>query len=270
MFEQMNTKTLICPVGKKVRLDRIPTDAEGNASGKEAAIHRTESLRARLRDLQERLYAEGRRGIVVVFQAMDTGGKDGAIRALFTGLDPAGVDVTGFKSPNSAELSHDYLRRVHQAVPARGKIGVWNRSHYEDVLPVRVRHLAPEDVWSRRFGHINDFERMLVDEGMLVVKYFLHISHETQKKRLEEADPSKHWKFEPADLEDRLHWNDYQKAYEDVFEKCGTPWAPWRIVPADRKWARNLALMEDFVGILEGLDPQPPPAKFDLSKIVID
>lgn len=268
----MKTRITRCAEGRKVRLSRLPTDAEGSSESKEEAVLRTEFLRPRLRELQERFYAEGRRGLIVVFQAMDTGGKDGAIRSLFTGLDPAGVDVTGFKGPNSAELAHDYLRRIHQQVPARGKIGVWNRSHYEDVLAVRVRRLVPDEVWQRRFGHINDFERMLVDEGMTIVKYFLHISHETQKKRLEErlADPSKHWKFDPSDLEDRTHWDDYQHAYEDVFEKCSPAWAPWRIVPADRKWARNLALMEDLVGVLEALDPHPPAAKFDLSKIVID
>lgn len=267
----MKTKIALCEPGKKIRLDRIPTDAEGNAEAKDEAVQLTETLRPRLRELQERLYAEGKRGLVVVFQAMDTGGKDGAVRNLFTGLDPAGVSVTGFKGPTSGELAHDYLWRIHQRVPTRGMIGVWNRSHYEDVLAVRVRNLVPEEVWKRRFGHINDFERMLGDEGIQVVKYFLHISHDTQKKRLEErlADPSKHWKFDPADLEDRLHWDSYHRAYEDVFEKCGTKAAPWRIVPADRKWARNLVLMQDLVSVLEAMDPRPPASKFDLSKIVI-
>jgi PPK2 family polyphosphate:nucleotide phosphotransferase len=268
----MKTKTIVCQPGKKIRLDRVPTDAEDSSDGKKEAIELTESLRPRLRELQERFYAEGRRGLVVVFQAMDTGGKDGAVRSLFTGLDPAGVHVTGFKGPTSAELAHDYLWRIHQQVPARGMIGVWNRSHYEDVLAVRVRKLVADEIWKRRFAHINDFERMLVDEGVVVVKYFLHISHETQKKRLEErlADPSKHWKFDPADLEDRLHWDAYQRAYEEIFEKCSTEWAPWKIVPADRKWARNLALMLDMVGVLEGLDPRPPAARFDLSGIRIE
>ncbi|MBK8804985.1 MAG: polyphosphate kinase 2 family protein [Fibrobacteres bacterium] len=267
----MKTKVIVCEPGKKVRLDRIPTDAEGSSTSKEEGTALTEMIRPRLRDLQERFYAEGRRGLVVVFQAMDTGGKDGAVRNLFTGVDPAGVDVTGFKSPTGAELAHDYLWRLHQKVPSRGKIGVWNRSHYEDILAVRVRRLVPEEVWKRRFGHVNDFERMLTDEGFVVVKYFLHISHDTQKRRLEErlADPSKHWKFDPSDLEDRELWTEYQHAYEDVFEKCSTSWAPWRIVPADRKWARNLALMQDMVEILEGLDPRPPASKFDLSKITI-
>ncbi|HNY29722.1 MAG TPA: polyphosphate kinase 2 family protein [Fibrobacteria bacterium] len=267
----MKTKVIVCEPGKKVRLDRIPTDAEGSSEAKEQGIARTEELRPKLRSLQERFYAEGRRGLVVVFQAMDTGGKDGAVRNLFTGVDPAGVDVTGFKSPTSAELAHDYLWRLHQRVPSRGKIGVWNRSHYEDILAVRVRRLVPDEVWKRRFGHVNDFERMLTDEGFVVVKYFLHISRDTQKKRLEErlADPSKHWKFDPSDLEDRELWSEYHDAYEDVFEKCSTAWAPWRIVPADRKWARNLALMEDMVSILEELDPRPPASKFDLSKITI-
>jgi PPK2 family polyphosphate:nucleotide phosphotransferase len=267
----MKTKAILCEPGKKIRLDRIPTDAEGDADSKQQAIERTETLRLRLRCLQEKFYAEGKRGLVVVFQAMDTGGKDGAVRGLFNGIDPAGLGVTGFKGPNSAELAHDYLWRIHQAVPPRGKIGVWNRSHYEDVLAVRVRRLVSDEIWKRRFGHINDFERMLVDEGMVVVKYFLHISHDIQRKRLEErlADPTKHWKFDPSDLEDRLLWDEYQRAYEDVLEKCSTTWAPWKIVPADRKWARNLALMEDMVQLLEKLDPKPPAAKFDLSKIEI-
>ena len=267
----MKTKAILCEPGKKIRLDRIPTDAEGGSDTKQETLERTESLRIRLRGLQEKFYAEGKRGLIVVFQAMDTGGKDGAVRGLFNGIDPAGLEVTGFKGPNSFELSHDYLRRIHNAVPPRGKIGVWNRSHYEDVLAVRVRKLVPDEVWKRRFGHINDFERMLVDEGMVVAKYFLHISHDIQRKRLEErlADPTKHWKFDPSDLEDRLLWDDYQHAYEDVLEKCSTSWAPWKIIPADRKWARNLALMEDMVQLLERLDPKPPAAKFDLSKIEI-
>jgi len=271
-LQWIKTKVHICVAGKKVRLDRLPTDSENGSVGKLEAVERTESLRLVLRDLQERLYAEGRRGVIAIFQAMDTGGKDGAVRSLFNGLDPAGVEVTGFKGPNSSELAHDYLWRIHQRVPARGKIGVWNRSHYEDVLAVRVRKLVPEDTWKKRFSHINDFERMLSDEGMVLVKYFLHISHDTQKKRLEErlADPSKHWKFDPADLEDRLLWDHYQKAYEDVLERCSTDWAPWRVVPADRKWARNLALAEDLVGVLQGMDPRAPASRFDLSKIVIE
>ena len=268
----MKTRILSCEPGKKLRLEKVATDMEGSSDEKAEASERTETLRSRLRDLQERLYAESRRSVLVVFQAMDTGGKDGAVRALFTGLDPAGVRVKGFKGPNSAELSHDYLRRIHQEVPAKGMIGVWNRSHYEDVLAVRVRKLVPDEVWKRRFEHINAFERMLSDEGVVVVKYFLHISHATQRKRLEErlADPSKHWKFDPADLEDRIHWDAYERAYEDLFEKCSTSWAPWKIVPADRKWARNLVLMEDLVATLEKMDPRPPAARFDLSKIVIE
>jgi len=268
----VKTKIHLCEPGKRVRLDRLPTDPENGSETKLEAMERTEALRLVLRDLQERLYAEGRRGLIVIFQAMDTGGKDGAVRSLFAGLDPAGVDVTGFKGPNSSELAHDYLWRVHQRVPARGKIGVWNRSHYEDVLAARVRRLVPEEVWKRRFGHINDFERMLSDERMVVVKYFLHIGRDIQKKRLEErlADPSKHWKFDPADLEDRLHWDDYQRAYEEVLERCSTEWAPWRVVPSDRKWARNLALAEDLVEVLRGLDPCPPPSRYDLSRIVIE
>ncbi len=267
----MKTKAIVCEPGKRVRLDRIPTDGEDGSDSKQDATARTELLRPRLRHLQERFYAEGQRGMIVVFQAMDTGGKDGAVRNLFTGVDPAGMEVTGFKGPTSTDLAHDYLWRIHRAVPPRGKIGVWNRSHYEDILAVRVRKLVPDEVWKRRFAQINDFERMLTEEGMVVVKYFLHISHDTQKKRLEErlADPTKHWKFDPADLEDRMLWDEYQHAYEDVLEKCSTAHAPWKIIPADRKWARNLALMEDMVEILEDLDPRPPLAKFDLSKIKI-
>ena len=269
----MKTKAVICLPGKKTRLDRIPTDVELTSDTKVEAIALVEEiLRPRLRQLQERFYAESKRGLIVVFQAMDTGGKDGAVRSLFAGLDPAGVHVTGFKGPTSAELSRDYLWRIHQQVPSRGMIGVWNRSHYEDILAVRIRKLVSEEVWRKRYDHINDFERMLTDEGMVIVKYFLHISHDTQRKRLQErlGDPSKHWKFDPSDLEDRKHWDEYQRAYEDILEKCSTPWAPWKVVPADRKWARNLALMEDLVAVLEKLDPKPPPAKFDLSKVVID
>jgi len=219
-------------------------------------------LRLRLDELQNALYAESKQALLVVLQARDAGGKDGTIRRVFSSVNPQGCSVTSFKRPTPIELAHDYLWRVHAALPPRGMIGIFNRSHYEDVLAVRVHELAPKKVWKSRYDEINDFERMLTDNGVTILKFFLHISKEEQRARLCDrlTDPSKNWKFQAADLDERELWNEYTGAYVDVFRKCSTKYAPWFIVPADRKHARDYLVLEKIVSTLEQMDPQYPKA----------
>ena len=214
--------------------------------------------RARIVDLQERLYAEHRRSLLLVFQAIDTGGKDGTIRSVLKGVNPQGCTVSAFKVPSPNELDHDFLWRYHARTPARGMIGVFNRSHYEDVLVVRVKGLVPEAVWRDRYGRINDFEHLLAESGTSVVKFFLHISKAEQKKRLEAriSDPNKRWKFDPADLVERKSWDAYQRAFADALTHCSTPQAPWLVVPADRKWFRNYVVARTVADTLEAMDPR--------------
>jgi PPK2 family polyphosphate:nucleotide phosphotransferase len=224
-----------------------------------------EELTLRLRGLQELLYAEGKHRLLVVLQAIDTGGKDGVIRHVFRSVNPQGVKVASFKAPTRAELARDYLWRIHAEVPARGEIRIFNRSHYEDVLAVRVRELAPPEVWERRYGHLNDFERMLADEGVTILKFFLHISKEEQRERLQSRldDPGKRWKFDPGDLEDRKLWDEYHEAFEAMLSRTSTPWAPWYVVPANSKWYRNLVVARVLVEALEGLEMRFPEAGVD-------
>lgn len=212
--------------------------------------------------LQDRLYAEQTRSLLVVLQGIDTSGKDGTVRGVFNACGPLGVNVKAFGRPNDLELRHDYLWRVHQAAPRRGMIGIFNRSHYEDVLVVRVRNLAPAEVIERRYDQINAFEKHLTENGVTILKFMLHISKDEQAKRLQERldDPAKHWKFNPGDLEDRELWDDFQRAYEIALERCSTEHAPWRVVPADKKWRRNAIIASIVHGTLEGLDPQYPKA----------
>jgi PPK2 family polyphosphate:nucleotide phosphotransferase len=219
-------------------------------------------LRARLDELQNALYAESKQSLLVVLQARDAGGKDGTIRRVFSSVNPQGCTVTSFQKPTPIELAHDYLWRVHDAVPAKGRMGIFNRSHYEDVLAVRVHELVPKKVWKKRYGQINDFEHILTDNGVTILKFFLHISREEQRVRLRErlTDPTKNWKFEPDDLEERDLWSEYTRAYVDVFRKCSTKYAPWHIVPADRKHARDYLILEKIVSTLERMDPQYPKA----------
>jgi len=202
---------------------------------------------------------------------MDTGGKDGTIRHVMSGLNPAGCDVTSFKVPSEEEKAHDFLWRIHQAVPARGMIGIFNRSHYEDVLVVRVHDLVPEDVWKARYRQINQFERHLSENGVTILKFYLHISKAEQAARLKSriADESKNWKFSPADLEERKLWKKYMEAFEDALNRCSTPWAPWHVVPANKKWARDAMVARAMVKTLESLALRPPKSKVDLSKVVI-
>jgi PPK2 family polyphosphate:nucleotide phosphotransferase len=259
--------------GTVVRLaDHDPRETGDFDGGKEAGEERLAALNRRLESLQELLYAEGRRRVLVVLQAMDTGGKDGVIRHVFDGVNPQGVKVASFKKPTPLELAHDYLWRVHPRVPGNGEIVIFNRSHYEDVLVVRVHSLVPEEVWRRRFQHISAFEQILAEEGTTILKFFLHISQQEQAERLRARleDPEKHWKFSAADLQERALWDQYTAAYEEVLSRSSTPWAPWYIVPADRKWYRNLVVGTTLVDALEGLHMEYPPPADDLGTVVIE
>ena len=224
----------------------------------------------RLERLQARLGAEGKRALLVVLQGRDASGKDGTIRRVFAGLNPAQCSVTSFKRPSVAELRHDYLWRVHQAVPARGTIGVFNRSHYEDVIAARVHGLVPEPVWQRRFEHLNGFETMLNDEGVVIRKFLLHVSKSEQRRRFEERlrDPEKNWKFEVGDLAERALWDRYTEAYEEVLRRCSTVRAPWYVVPADRNKPRDLLILEVLVETLEEMNPQYPQPDPEVLKAV--
>lgn len=225
-----------------------------------------------LQGLQYRLWAEGRRSVLVVLQGMDTAGKDGTIRHVFGALNPQGVRVVGFKQPTREELAHDYLWRVHRNTPDAGRIVVFNRSHYEDVLVVRVHGLVPDDVWQRRYEEINAFERLLTGSGTTMLKIFLHISKDEQKNRLQARldDPVKRWKFSAGDLAERKRWDEYQAAYADAIARCSTAHAPWYVVPADRKWYRNWAISSIVRLAMERLDPQTPRAEIDPASVQID
>lgn len=217
---------------------------------------------ATLSELQTLMFAEGKQSVLVVLQAMDAGGKDGVLREVLVGLNPVGVRVTPFGVPTEDELAHDFLWRIHQHTPADGEIGVFNRSHYEDVLVVRVKKLAPPDVWRKRYAHIRNFEQTLVDEGTTIVKLYLNISNEEQRERLQDRvdSPDERWKFRLGDLDDRKLWPDYMKAYRDALVRTSTPSAPWYVIPADRKWVRNLAVVRILHHTLDTLDPKVPPA----------
>ena len=262
---------LVVP-GEKFHLKDRRTDDTGPFGDKASGKAASEENCHLLDELQERLYAEAKHALLVVLQAMDTGGKDGTIESVFSAVDPQGCSVASFKAPTSLELAHDYLWRIHQVVPAKGMIGILNRSHYESVLVERVRSLVPKEVWSRRYRHINEFERMLADEGVTIVKFFLHISKEEQKRRLEARlnNPEKNWKFNPGDLKERERWDDYQVAYEDALRECSTTHAPWYVVPADKKWFRNWVVSDVLVRTLKGLKMQYPPPAPGLDRIVIE
>ena len=259
--------------GTTVRLaDHDTADASACPEGKDGAKKAAKKATERLEELQELLYAQGRHRLLVVLQAMDTGGKDGVIRRVFEGVNPLGVKVASFKKPSPADLAHDYLWRIHPHVPGNGEIAIFNRSHYEDVLVVRVHSLVPEARWERRYDHINAFERMLADEGTTILKFFLHISRDEQAARLQARldDPSKQWKFAKADLDERALWSDYITAYEAVLSRTSTEWAPWHVIPADQKWYRDFVIGKILVETLESLQMSFPPAADDLAGIVIE
>lgn len=219
-----------------------------------------DALLERLTRLQARLYAEGKRALLIVLQGRDASGKDGTIRRVFDAVNPQGCTVTSFKKPNELEQRHDYLWRAHLAVPPRGMLGIWNRSHYEDVLIVRVRNLVPRAMWSKRYRQINDFERMLTENDVTIIKFFLHISKAEQKKQLQERldEPEKRWKFDPQDLKERALWDGYTRAYRDVLRRCSTPWAPWYVVPSDVRRVRDYVVAQVVVDTLERMAPRFP------------
>lgn len=251
--------------------DWDPRDRSRFDGGRKASKAVLEMLNGRLRNLQELLYAEGKHKLLIVLQATDTGGKDGVIRHVFRGVNPQGVKVANFKVPTPKELAHDYLWRIHQHTPGSGEIAIFNRSHYEDVLVVRVHELVSQEVWERRYDHINAFERMLADEGTTILKFYLHISKEEQRARLQSRldTPEKQWKFNVGDLRDRALWDDFAAAYEDMLSKTSTPWAPWYVVPADRKWYRNLVIGTTLVETLTNLDMAYPDPEDNLDEIEI-
>jgi len=262
--------------GKKFKLADVPTsgstDVEGKKISRETAERITEENLLKLTELQFLMYAEHKQKILVVLIATDTGGKDGAIRKVFGPLNPQGVRIQSFKRPTATELSHDFLWRVHAHSPAKGHIQIFNRSHYEDVLVVRVHDLVPEKQWRGRYEHIRNFESLLVDEGTTILKFMLHISKDEQKERLEArlSDPTRLWKFEKGDLTERLHWDEYQAAYEEAIRETSTKSAPWYVIPADRKWYRNYAISTILRETLESLKMKFPEPEEGLSEIVVE
>jgi PPK2 family polyphosphate:nucleotide phosphotransferase len=249
-----------------------PNDIGDFKGGKKEGLAKLEKLNAKLEVLQELLFAEHKHKVLVILQAMDTGGKDGVIRRVFDGVNPAGVRVASFKAPTPEELEHDFLWRIHKQVPDFGEMVIFNRSQYEDVLVVRVHNLVPPEVWSKRFEQINEFERMLAEDGTTILKFYLHISMDEQKERLQARldDPAKRWKFRLADLDERKLWPDYMKAYEDVLSRTSTTHAPWYIVPANRKWFRDLVISSVLVETLEGLKMKYPESEEKLEGVVIE
>ena len=265
----MNTEKYLVRPDKPIRIsDLDPNDSSEFEGKKKAGQAALKELNKEIEELQELLYAEGKKRLLVVLQAMDTGGKDGTIRAVFEGVNPQGVRVASFKVPTWLELAHDYLWRIHSQTPRKGEIVIFNRSHYEDVLAVRVLNLMPEEVWSKRYQHIREFERLLVDEGTVVLKFYLNIDLEEQARRflarLEE--PSKNWKFNPGDLDDRALWGDYMLAYEDLLNKTSTEWAPWYVIPSNKKWYRNLLIATIVRDTLVGMNMQYPAPPADLEQ----
>ncbi len=260
--------------GTKVDFGEFDSSEKVLFSGarKEDVDPQFDELQDQLQSLQKVLYAQNKHRILVVMQAMDTGGKDGCIKHVFSNIDPQGLHVSSFKKPSEEELAHDFLWRAHSKVPSTGQMVIFNRSHYEDIIAVRVKKIYPEEVWKRRQRHVIEFERMLAEEGTTIVKIFLHISKAEQKRRLEArlANPLKHWKFNPDDLVDRSHWDEFMNAYEDVIGKTSTEIAPWYVVPADRKWYRNLCVARIMLDTLKKLDMEFPAISWDPGNLKID
>jgi PPK2 family polyphosphate:nucleotide phosphotransferase len=262
---------LVPPVGKKVRLKEYDPGYTGKFKDKQEVKDALKADQERLAELQDVLYADSRYALLIVLQGMDTGGKDGAIEHVFKSVNPQGVDVTAFKQPTPIELTHDFLWRAHLAAPAKGYIGIFNRSHYEDVLVVRVHDLVPKKVWKPRYDYINQFEALLSGNNTVILKFFLYISKDEQKERLQDRldDPNKQWKFALGDLKERELWDDYIEAYEDALTQCNTEYAPWHIVPANHKWYRNYVVIRTIIETLETMDLRYPPPKDDLSNVTI-
>jgi PPK2 family polyphosphate:nucleotide phosphotransferase len=255
--------------GKHITLKDFAPDATPGVKGKEEALKNLARNIERLAKLQYSLYAENRRSVLIVLQAMDAAGKDGVIRHVLSGLNPQGCRVTSFKVPSGEELAHDFLWRIHKQTPACGEIGVFNRSHYEDVLVVRVHKLISESECKARYDHINAFEKLLADSGVTICKFFLHVSREEQKRRLDTRldDPRRNWKVAEADFVERKYWNDYHKAYGDALSRCSTPWAPWYVIPADHKWYRNYLVSEILRRTMESMDIRFPKPTCDIAAL---
>ena len=268
---KINPSDFVVKPGSKPKLSRIDTEYEGDLQ-KEQSREELGSLHKRMSDLQYKLHAQKTQSLLIVLQAMDAGGKDGTIRNVMHGFNPQGCRVSPFRAPTEEELAHDFLWRVHKNVPARGEIGIFNRSHYGDVLVVRVHNLVPRRQWSKRYEHINAFEKALSDEGVRIIKFYLHISKTEQMHRLTERidDPAKHWKIGEADFKERKHWNKYMHAYEQAFEKCSTKWAPWYIVPSDKKWYRNLVVASIITSTLEDMKPRFPTSATPADKSLLE
>jgi len=249
-----------------------PNDMRAFELNKKEGKKKLKSLNLELEALQELLFAEGKHKVLVVLQALDTGGKDGTIRHVFEGVNPQGVKVASFGRPTEDELAHDYLWRVHKHTPGNGEIVIFNRSHYEDVLVVRVHNLVPEERWQKRYQQIRAFEALLAQEGTTIIKFFLNISKEVQKERLQARldTPDKRWKFNKADLKERMLWPEYMKAYEAVLSETSTDYAPWHIVPANRKWVRNLVIATVMIETLKKLNMEYPSPEADLDDVIIE
>jgi PPK2 family polyphosphate:nucleotide phosphotransferase len=256
--------------GSKLRLKQIDPDEHGDYD-KQQAVEETAANQKRIEEFQQKLYAQGAQALLIVLQAMDTGGKDGTIRKVFEGVNPQGVQVTSFKAPTADELAHDFLWRVHRYTPPKGYIGIFNRSHYEDVLIVRVNKLVPDNVWEARYDHINNFERLLAESGTRILKFYLHISKDEQKERLQSRldNPDKNWKFERGDLAVRERWDDYMDAYQDAITRCNTDYAPWYVIPANHKWFRDLVVSRIIADTLQDMKPVFPKPEAGLDQVVI-
>lgn len=272
---KVKTKDYIVKPDSKVKLKRLNPNDTGkfpdSDEGKQRAYDLLDKQIAKLASLQNLLYADGSRALLVVLQALDAAGKDSTIRRVFSGINPQGVRVTSFKAPTPEELEHDFLWRIHRQVPRKGMIGVFNRSHYEDVLVVRVKNFVAKKVWSERYEQINEFEELLTKSGTKIVKFYLHIDKNEQKERFEERlnNPEKNWKFNPGDMEDRKLWSDYEDAFEDVFSKCSSKDAPWYIIPANKKWYRNVIIAQVLIETLESMKLEYPSISYDPSSVEI-
>ncbi len=262
-------KKFLVEPGARIQLDRIDADFKPKGLDRDEAEERIRELTVELRDLQHLMYAEDRRSLLIVLQGRDAAGKDGTIRHVFGPMNPQGTRVTSFKVPSKEEQAHDFLWRCHKAAPKRGMVGIFNRSHYEDVLVVRVHDLVPKKIWSKRFDHINAFERLLADKGTIVLKFYLHIDRDEQLERFKKRmnNPKKNWKISDADYTERPYWDAYTKAFEDALSKCSTDIAPWFVVPANRKWARNLVIAEIVADTMTGLNMRFPEPEVDIEEI---
>ena len=266
------TNKLMVTEGKKINLQKLSPEYDFSINEKKAEYVLKQNLKKRMSDLQYRLYAERKKALLIVFQGIDTSGKDSTIRHVISAFNPQSCTVKAFKEPTTEDLSHDFLWRIHKSAPAKGEIVIFNRSHYEDIIQPRVHKTIHKSIWSQRYEHINAFEKCLSDSNIKIIKFFLHISKEEQRKRLEERlnDPSKHWKVSERDMEDRKFWSSYTVSYQDIIKRCSNTWAPWYIIPADKKWFRNLAVGLIIVDTIERMKPKFPKPAINLSKIVID